>query len=160
MSGHRVWVASKDEATEVTRLLLGFRNDLGYDWPSDQDFTDGVAKLISGDSTDYLLGAIADGPAVGVCQLRFRYGLWQAGNDCLLEDLFIEEPARGSGLGRAMTEFAIQHASATRDSRRIELDVNEANEPALKLYESLGFGIKNTHGGRDLYLRRNLSADA
>ena len=160
MSEHRVWVASPDEQDEVTRLLLGFRNDLGYDWPSDQDFEAGVAKLISGGSTDYLLGAIGDGPAVGVCQLRFRYGLWQAGNDCLLEDLFIEELARGSGLGRALTEFAIEHASTARDSRRIELDVNEANEPALKLYESLGFGIKNSHGGRDLYLRRNLSAGA
>lgn len=160
MSDHRVWVASADEAGEVTRLLLGFRDDLGYDWPSDQSFADGIVKLISGDSTDYLLGAVAGGPAAGVCQLRFRYGLWQAGNDCLLEDLFVERPARGSGLGRAMTEFAIEHAATARDARRIELDVNEANEPALKLYESLGFGIKNSHGGRDLYLRRNLSADA
>ena len=160
MSEHRVWVASVAEADEVTRLLIGFRNDLGYDWPSDQAFVDGVAQLISGDSTDYLLGATGDGAAAGVCQLRFRYGLWQAGNDCLLEDLFIEEPARGSGLGRAMTEFAVEHASTARDSRRIELDVNEENKPALKLYESLGFGIKNSHGGRDLYLRRNLGADA
>ena len=160
MSKNRVWVASVEEAGEVTRLLLGFRNDLGYDWPSDQDFTDGVAQLMRGDSTDYLLGAIDDGPAVGVCQLRFRYGLWQAGNDCLLEDLFVEEPFRGSGLGRALTEFAVEHALTARASRRIELDVNEANEPALKLYESLGFGIKNSHGGRDLYLRRNLGADS
>ncbi len=156
----RVWVASASEAAEVTRLLISFRNDLGYDWPSDQSFSDGVAELIGDGSTDYLLGAVGDGPAVGVCQLRFRYGLWQAGNDCLLEDLFVEEAARGSGLGRAMTLFAIQHAASTRTSRRIELDVNEANVPALKLYESLGFGIKNSHGGRDLYLRRNLGEDS
>ena len=160
MSGTRVWVAGVDEADEVTRLLIGFRNDLGYDWPTDESFRSGVATLIAGDSTDYLLGAVGDGPAVGVCQLRFRYGLWQEGNDCLLEDLFVEEPARGSGLGRAITEFAINHASGSRDARRIELDVNEANEPALKLYESLGFGIKNSHGGRDLYLRRNLAGDS
>ncbi len=159
MSEPRVWLASGAEKDEVARLLIGFRNDLGYDFPSDQSLTNGVAQLISGDSTDYLLGALADGPAAGVCQLRFRYGIWQAGNDCLLEDLFIEEQARGSGLGRAMTEFAIEHAAGARDCRRIELDVNEANEPALKLYESLDFGIKNNNGGRDLYLRRNLSAE-
>jgi ribosomal protein S18 acetylase RimI-like enzyme len=159
MSENRVWVAVPDEAGEVARLLIGFRDDLGYDSPSDQVFTDGVTKLIADDSTDYLLGAIGDGPAVGICQLRFRYGIWQAGSDCLLEDLFVEEPARGSGLGKAMTQFAVEHAGS-RGCRRIELDVNEANEPALKLYESLGFGIKSGHGGRDLYLRRNLGADA
>ena len=159
MSELRVWVADPSEADEVTRLLIGFRNDLGYDWPSDASFVSGVAQLISGDSADYLLGAIGDGPAVGVCQLRFRYGLWQEGTDCLLEDLFVEEAARGKGLGRALTQFAVEHASTARDARRIELDVNEANEEALKLYESLDFGIKNSHGGRDLYLRRNLSAE-
>jgi ribosomal protein S18 acetylase RimI-like enzyme len=159
VSESHVWVASADEAGEVARLLIGFRDDLGYESPSDQVFIDGVAKLIADDSTDYLLGAIGDGPAAGICQLRFRFGLWQAGTDCLLEDLFIEQPARGSGLGKAMTQFAVEHATG-RGCRRIELDVNEANEPALKLYESLGFGIKSGHGGRDLYLRRNLGADA
>ncbi len=159
MSENRVWVALPDEAGEVARLLISFRDDLGYDSPSDQVFIDGVTKLIADDSTDYLLGAIGDGPAVGICQLRFRYGLWQAGSDCLLEDLFVEEPARGSGLGKAMTQFAVEHAGS-RGSRRIELDVNEANEPALKLYESLGFGIKSGHGGRDLYLRRNIGSDS
>lgn len=159
MSENSVWVALPDEAGEVARLLIGFRDDLGYESPSDQVFFDGVTKLIADDSTDYLLGAIGGGPAVGICQLRFRYGLWQGGSDCLLEDLFIEEPARGSGLGKAMTQFAVEHAGS-RGCRRIELDVNEANEPALKLYESLGFGIKSSHGGRDLYLRRNIGADS
>ena len=91
-----------------------------------------------------------------MAQLRFRHGLWRAGPDCLLEDLFVEPPARGRGLGRAMTEFAMEYARDKRGARRMELDVNEANTEALKLYESLGFGVKNQHGGRDLYLRVHL----
>ena len=90
--------------------------------------------------------------SAAVAQLRFRHGLWRAGPDCLLEDLFVEESARGTGLGRAMVEFAMAYARDERGAKRIDLDVNEANEPAMKLYESLGFGVKNRHGGRDLYL--------
>lgn len=158
MSDASVWVAEPSEAQTVARLLIAFRDDLGYDWPSDNAFLAGVEKLIE-DRKDavYLLGAPdPDSPPAAVAQLRFRHGLWRAGPDCLLEDLFVEPAARGAGLGRAMTEFAMAYARDERGARRMELDVNEANTAALELYESLGFGIKNSHGGRDLYLRVHL----
>ncbi len=158
MSGVRVWLAGPDETAQVTRLMLGFRDDLGYHWPSDQQFSEGIAQLAGDAQTDYLLGALDDqGPPVGVCQLRFRFGLWRGGNDCWLEDLYVEPQARGNGLGRALTEFAVQHAEHARGCQRIELDLDEANETALKLYSSLGFAPKSA-GSRDLYLRRNLGS--
>lgn len=158
MSELSVWVAEPAEAATVARLLISFRNDLGYDWPSDNAFLAGVEKLIEDrKTTAYLLGSPdPDSPPAAVAQLRFRHGLWRAGPDCLLEDLFVEEPARGTGLGRAMVEFAMAYARDERGAKRIDLDVNEANEPAVKLYDSLGFGVKNRHGGRDLYLCRVL----
>ena len=157
MSELPVWVAEPAEAATVARLLVAFRDSMGYDWPSDNAFLAGVEKLIEDrKTTAYLLGAPdPDSPPGAVAQLRFRHGLWRAGPDCLLEDLFVEEAARGRGLGRAMTEFAMTYAREERGARRMELDVNEANEPAVSLYESLGFGVKNRHGGRDLYLRVN-----
>ena len=158
MSDTSVWVAEPSEAQTVARLLIAFRNDLGYDWPSDNAFLAGVEKLIEDrKGTVYLLGSPdPDSPPAGVAQLRFRHGLWRAGPDCLLEDLFVEPAARGAGLGRAITEFAMAYAGEERGARRMELDVNEANTAALELYESLGFGVKNSHGGRDLYLRVHL----
>lgn len=152
----RAWVAGRDEAEIVARLMVGFRDHLGADWPSDNAFLAGVEELMEDPrGTEFLLGAPHDdAPPAGVCQLRFRRGLWRAGTDCLLEDLFVEEPARGSGLGRALVGFAVERAEA-REARRIELDVNEANTPALTLYESFGFGAKSydQYGGRDLYVR-------
>ena len=38
----RVWVADPSEAEVVGRLLIGFRNHLGLDWPSDNAFLAGV----------------------------------------------------------------------------------------------------------------------
>ena len=52
----------------------------------------------------------------------------------------------------------VRERALERGARRIELDVNEANEPALKLYEAFGFGGKSAevYGGRDLYQRVHL----
>ena len=157
MSTH-VWVAGPHEAEVVTRLMVGFRDDLGYDWPSENAFLAGVEKLLEDTQTDFLLGAKdEDSPPEGICQLRFRHGLWRAGADCLLEDLFVQEPARGTGLGRALVARARERA-LERGARRMELDCNEANTTALALYASFGFTAKGSgvHGGRDLYLRVHL----
>lgn len=160
MSTH-VWRAAPHEAETVTRLMVGFRDHLGYDWPSENAFLAGVETLLEDVQTDFLLGAKdADSPPEGVCQLRFRRGLWRAGIDCLLEDLFVEESARGSGLGRALVAAAREQA-ISRGARRMELDVNERNPAALALYRSFGFTTESAafDGGRDLYMQVDLPRD-
>jgi GNAT superfamily N-acetyltransferase len=155
--GPHVWVAEADEAETVARLLVGFRDHLDHDWPSENAFLAGVEKLIEDRNAEFVIGAPdADTPPAGVVALRYRHSLWTASDDCLLEDVFVEETARGTGLGRALVAFALERAKA-RGCRRAELDVNEANEPALKLYESLGFGKKDTPwAGRDLFINIRL----
>ena len=133
--------------------MIGFRDWWGREQPSDASFEAGVRRLLADPNTEFLLGGE---PAAGVCQLRYRYGLWYDGEDCWLEDLFVEEAARGSGLGRALVEAAIWRARE-RGCARVELDVNEANPAALALYESLGFeSWSDPPGGRSLLMRRRL----
>lgn len=152
----RVWVAEAHEAETVASLLVAFRDSLGYDWPSANSFLASVEKLLDDPHTEFLLGAPGDdAPPAGVAQLRFRHSIWRAGGDCLIEDVYVDPGARGRGLGREMVLFALDRARE-RGCRRAELDVNEANTPALALYEGLGFALKNPHGGRDLYLRLHL----
>src|SRR4051794_31046338 len=117
----------------------------------------GVERLLGDAETEFLLAAADDGaPAAGVAQLRFRYGIWRAGGDCLLEDLFVDETARGAGLGHALVEATLDRARA-RGCRRVELDVNERNEAAQRLYGSFGFSTtSNSYGARDLYMRLHL----
>ena len=71
-------------------------------------------------------------------QTRFRLSVWTGAEDAWLEDLFVEESARGKGYGRALVEAAVERARS-RGCDRIQLDVNQANVNALKLYESCGF---------------------
>jgi ribosomal protein S18 acetylase RimI-like enzyme len=151
----RIWRASRDEAGDVARLLIGFRDHLGYPEPDDASLRASVERLIVRDDAEYLLGAPAGGDrAAGVVQVRYRWGIWWTAEDCWLEDLFVEEDARGSGLGRALVQATLDRARE-RGCRRVELDVNTENAPALALYRSFGFETGKT-GGQDLLMRRRL----
>ena len=116
-----------------------------------------VARLMEDSGTEFLLGAADAGSyATGVVQLRFRHSVWTASDDAWLEDLYVRDSARGTGLGRALTEFSFERARA-RGCIRIQLDVNLANEPAKSLYESLGFSAWSKSLGADtLFMTRIL----
>jgi ribosomal protein S18 acetylase RimI-like enzyme len=147
----RVWRASPGEARQVAALLAAFRDHMGYAEPGDDAMLASVERLIGRDDAEYLL---AGDPAQGVAQVRYRWGLWWDAEDCWLEDLYVASEARGSGLGRALTEAVIERARA-RGCRRVELDVNTENPAALALYRSLGFETGKT-GGQDLLMRKRL----
>jgi ribosomal protein S18 acetylase RimI-like enzyme len=140
--------------------MVAFRDHLGDSEPTDDKMRAGVERLLDDPDTEFLLaapGGDGDGaPAAGVAQLRFRFGVWRAGGDCLLEDLFVDEWARGAGLGRALVAATLERARA-RGCRRVELDTNERNDAALRLYAGFGFSATtNRYAGRDLYLRLHL----
>ena len=150
----RAWVAEFDEAEAVARLLVAFRDHNGSDWPSENSFIAGVEKLMDDRYTEFLLGAPDDdSPPGGVAQLRFRHSVWTAAPDCWLEDLYVAEDARGSGVGGALVELTLERARE-RDCMRVELDTNENNDAALRLYERHGFSAsqKNDGDGRTLFL--------
>ena len=156
-----VWRAEPHEAEIVGQLLVEFRDHLGVQWPSENAFLAGVERLIETADAVYLLCAPDDdSPPAGVAQVRFRFGIWWAAEDCLLEDLYVREDARGSGLGRALVEATIALARE-RGSRRIELDANDNNDAAVALYRSLGFDENDSrYGGRNLFLRLHLEPEA
>ncbi|MGH2979273.1 MAG: GNAT family N-acetyltransferase [Solirubrobacterales bacterium] len=149
------WLARPDEYAAVARLLCEFRDWWGYGEPTDSEMAARVERLMSAREAEFLLAGTPDDP-VGVCQLRYRYGVWLGAPDCWLEDLFVREPERGRGVGRALAETAIARARE-RGCRRIELDVNDANPAALALYEGLGFGAwVERAGGRNMLMRLRL----
>jgi ribosomal protein S18 acetylase RimI-like enzyme len=147
-----VRVAAPGDAEVVARLLCAFRDYEGRHWPPDATMRAGVERLIGRDDTEYLLGGE---PPAGIVQLRYRYGVWWDAEDCHLEDLFVLDAARGTGLGRALVTAVIERARE-RGCRRIELDVNEQNTAALRFYESLGFTAEPKPPGRTLFISRRL----
>jgi ribosomal protein S18 acetylase RimI-like enzyme len=153
----RVWLASEADAGAVAELLVAFRDWWQRDDPSDASVERSAARLLADPDTDFLLASASpEGPAAGICQLRYRHSVWTGTPDCALEDLFVREEARRAGLARALVGSALARARE-RGCARIELDVNEANPPALALYEAMGFSAwSDPPGGRRLLMRRAL----
>ena len=142
----------------MTELLAAFRDWFGYSAPEDDPLRASVERLIRDPNAEYFLGAVdGSSPAAGVIQQRYRHSIWTGTDDAWLEDLYVTDAARGTGLGRALTEFAMERARA-RGCGRIQLDVNGANVPAKALYESLGFSAWQDHPGGDaLHMTRKLA---
>ncbi len=146
-------IATDEDAADIARLIAAFRDWWQREEPDDATVEAGVRRLMADPNTDYLL---AGDPAVGVCQLRYRFAVWTGAEDCCLEDLYVEGEARGSGIGRALIEAAFDRARE-RGCARMELDTNETNAAAVALYESLGFeSWSDPPGGRNLLMRRRL----
>ncbi|HEX6024221.1 MAG TPA: GNAT family N-acetyltransferase [Solirubrobacter sp.] len=143
-------LAGPSDVDTVASLLSAFRDWWGSTTPSDETFRATAAKLLEDPNTEFLLAG-----DVGLAQLRYRLSAWTGVEDCWLEDLFVHESARGTGLGKALTEACIERARA-RGCKRIELDVNESNTNAIRLYTSLGFSTEPKPPGRTLFLGRKL----
>jgi GNAT superfamily N-acetyltransferase len=150
----RIWRAAPEDAAQVARLLVAFRDWWGRDEPDDASFRASVERLIGGDDTEFLLAAGDDGAPRGVVQLRYRWSVWTEAEDCWLEDLYVEDAARGTGVGRALVAASLDRARE-RGCRRVELDVNTGNPTARTLYESLGFATGKS-GGEDLLMSARL----
>jgi ribosomal protein S18 acetylase RimI-like enzyme len=154
--GPRVWPAKAEDIENVAALIAAFRSWWGKDEPTLEMIRETTAVLIDDPNTEFLLAALGDGaPAAAVCQLRYRLSVWTGADDCWLEDLYVDESARGTGLGRALVNAACERARQ-RGCRRMELDVNEQNTAAIAFYESLGFTTEPKPPGRTLFVSRKL----
>jgi ribosomal protein S18 acetylase RimI-like enzyme len=152
----RVWPAQAEDIENVAALIAAFRSWWGKDEPTLEKIRETTAVLVDDPNTEFLLAAPGDGarPA-GVCQLRYRLSVWTGADDCWLEDLYVDDSARGTGLGRALVNAAFESARQ-RGCRRMELDVNEQNTAAIAFYESLGFTTEPKPPGRTLFVSRKL----
>lgn len=151
----RVWPAEAGDLDAVAELIAGFRDFWDKSEPGVESIRASVERILAGGDGEYLLGATGDDPPAGVAQIRFRWSVWTAAEDCWLEDLYVREEARGAGLGRAIVEACFERARE-RGCKRIELDVNEDNEAAIALYRACGFELEPKGPGRTLFMGRRL----
>jgi ribosomal protein S18 acetylase RimI-like enzyme len=84
------------------------------------------------DDLDASRVALVDGEPAGICKLALR------GERAWIAGVGVCAPHRGSGIGRALMEAAIEEAR-THGAGELWLEVLVQNTPAIRLYEGLGF---------------------
>jgi GNAT superfamily N-acetyltransferase len=84
-----------------------------------------------------LIAETEDGRAVGFALLFQTYSTWEGRPGLYLEDLYVLEEERGSGIGKALL-LACARLATERGCARFELAALDWNAPAIGFYESLG----------------------
>jgi GNAT superfamily N-acetyltransferase len=86
----------------------------------------------------------ADGAAAGYIVMTVCASLEFHGRFALLDELYLEEPWRGRGLGARAIEFAAQWAQA-RGMAAVRLETAHDNLRAQRLYRKRGFVLHDRH---------------
>ncbi len=100
-----------------------------------------LEDIVDGSST-VLFAARHDGDIVGLLTLAiFRI---PTGVRAWIEDVVVDELARGSGVGEALSRAALAEA-ARRAAKTVELTSRPSREAANRLYQRIGFVRRDTN---------------
>ncbi len=103
---------------------------------------DALQAIIDSPDTDLLIARDADGTVVGSLTLAF-YRI-PTGLKAWIEDVVVDETARGRGVGAALNEVAVARA-IERGAKNVSLTSRPAREIANRLYQRLGFDLYPTN---------------
>ena len=94
-------------------------------------------RFIAPSEDGLLLGARGEGRLLGYACLYWHFSSLEATECVLMNDLFVDESARGRGVGRALIE-ATAAVAREREVPFVEWSTAPDNETAQRLYDSTG----------------------
>src|SRR5512138_371541 len=130
-------------ATEVTPELQAALQRLIPQLTVRKPPTDGeLLSLLQSDCSSLFLARADDGAICGAaCVIVYRV---PTGIRAIIEDVVVDETARGQGLGEALTRRCLNHARA-KGAASVTLTSNPAREAANRLYVRMGFTPRETN---------------
>ena len=94
-----------------------------------------------GSSSDFdCFVAEAANDIVGIALVYTRFSTWK-GRVLHLEDLIVSKNMRGKGVGSALLDRVVKHASDLK-VKRVSCEVLDWNTPAIQFYEAKGADVK------------------
>jgi ribosomal protein S18 acetylase RimI-like enzyme len=100
-----------------------------------------LVELVENDDTVLFL-AVVNGEIMGSLTLAF-YRI-PTGLKAWIEDVVVDDAARGRGLGAALNDAALNEARA-RGAKDVSLTSRPAKEAANRLYKRIGFETRETN---------------
>jgi ribosomal protein S18 acetylase RimI-like enzyme len=132
-----------EEATAVSGELVSTLRELvsqlsSASAPSEQE----LEAIVSSPATRLLVARDSGGAVIGTLTLvLFRI---PTGMRAWIEDVVVDEAARGRGAGEHLIRAALALAEAN-GARTVDLTARPSREAANRLYEKLGFELRETN---------------
>jgi GNAT superfamily N-acetyltransferase len=92
------------------------------------------ARILDPASPLFMRVAVLDGRVVGFAVCLLHEATWVKEPVCYLEDLFLDEAARGKGIGKTLLDDLVGKAMANGWAR-LYWHTDEGNETARRLYD-------------------------
>jgi len=129
--------ATPGDCTVLVDLMSEFYAESGY--PLNRQRAEvAFSELLADQELGQVWLIEAEPGVVGYVVLTLGYSMEYGGRDAFVDDLFIRQPFRGRGLGKAaLTE--LRTACAERGVRALHLEVGRDNAAAQSLYRQAGF---------------------
>ena len=102
---------------------------------------DALRELVEGADTEVFVARVG-GEIVGSLTLAF-YRI-PTGLKAWIEDVVVDDAARGHGIGRRLNEAALDEARR-RGAKNVALTSRPSREAANRLYQSIGFQVRETN---------------
>ena len=123
-----------DDAAALARILAQLSTTATFD-------LDRISEILDHDATELLVARI-DGQIVGMATLvTFPLPSGLRGH---VEDVVVDESMRGQGIARRLLQ-TITALASERGLRTLDLTSRPSRESALRLYESVGFKLRDTN---------------
>ncbi|MEG3617443.1 GNAT family N-acetyltransferase [Magnetovibrio sp. PR-2] len=109
-----------------------------YETKLPQEVTDETWRRVLDPGRKDMFGLVAekDGDVIGFTICVVHPGTWTMNDICYLEDLYVDEAARGQGIGRALIE-AVYAKAQELNHHRVYWRTKADNKAARDLYEKV-----------------------
>ena len=133
------------EATEVTDALVeAFARLIPQLSKSNPPPTAAELQAIVAAESSVLLLAVDDAPGEILGSLTLAWFRIPTGVRAWIEDVVVDESARGRGVGEALNRDALERARAL-GARTVDLTSRPSREAANRLYQRIGFEARDTN---------------
>ena len=129
--------AGPADLEELLALVERFGRSQGYAYDPATG-RHALGELLARPELGRVYRIVQGGASVGYAALTFGWSLEWGGRDAFVDEIFVDEAARGHGVGRAALR-ALAAEAERLGVRALHLEVESANQAAQALYRSEGF---------------------
>lgn len=150
-----VRVATLADAGVLAALLHDFNTEFDTPTPGAAVLAQRLHRHLETRSTFALL---AGAPPIGFALVTLRPNVWFDGPVAIIDELYVDPPSRGRGIGTALMT-SVERECRARSAGYVEINVDEGDGDARRFYERLGYrGVDLDTGEPALYYSRELES--